>query len=135
MKCSILRYVHDYQITRKHLFTLTESVARPQAAAILQSPADLLVLERLYYITYTQRQKEIKQIPEDRTINKAIVVIALGQLSSWNGLPNFEDSDGKITGFELQSGELLGVQMNAIQLFGELGGGIAHISIWGTGTE
>ena len=67
---------------QKHLFILTESVAKPQAAIILQSLANLFVLEQLYYITYTKRQKEIKQTPENRTINKAIVVVALGQLSS-----------------------------------------------------
>ncbi len=34
-ECSILRYVRDHQIMQKHLFTLTKSVARPQAATIL----------------------------------------------------------------------------------------------------
>ena len=29
---------------QKHLFTLTESIAKPQAAVILQLPADLLIL-------------------------------------------------------------------------------------------
>ena len=59
------------------------------------------------------------------------MVVALGQLSSWNRFPNFKDSDGKIAG----NRELLKVQMNATQLFRELGGRISHISIWGIGTK
>jgi hypothetical protein len=72
--------------------------------------------------------KEIWANPGDSTA-KAIVILALGPLSSDNGLPGFRIST-KYEYPELQSGNIMGALDNTPQHFAGKGGGHAHISIW-----
>jgi hypothetical protein len=64
-------------------------------------------------------------MPKNTTADKAVIILALGKLSSENGLPSFAD-----TAASLESGELLGTLLDRPQTFKGYGGGYGHVSIW-----
>lgn len=72
--------------------------------------------------------KEMWANPGESAV-KALVILALGPLSSDNGLPGFKIST-EYKYPKLQSGNIIGALDNTPQHFAGKGGGYAHISIW-----
>ena len=62
----------------------------------------------------------------EQSVDKALVILALGRLGQNNGLQVFKGSEP----FELDSGDILVTPYNTPQLFQGQGCGLAHISIW-----
>jgi len=64
-----------------------------------------------------------------QSINKAIVILAIGPLGLGNGLLKFKVLIG-YKPFKLKSGEMLGALYNTPQIFKGCEGGIAYLLIW-----
>ncbi|KAJ9644089.1 hypothetical protein H2199_003957 [Coniosporium tulheliwenetii] len=118
-----------------------ENIARAQAATILQTTPAAVDYVDQYPIVYTNMKKGKKVMPEPQTMDKVMVILALGKLDKGNGLPSFEDSAQNVRGFALESGELLAATLDLAHIFYGTGGGLAHLSLWtrrgatsGTGT-
>jgi len=63
-----------------------------------------------------------------QSVNKAVVILAIGPLGLGNRLPKFKVLIG-YEPFKLKSGKILGTLYNMPQIFKGCGGGIAYLLI------
>lgn len=108
----------------KYIIPYTEKV-RDYAATILNTTPDMVLNEKSYLILYNKLDKPISHTPE-KSMDKAVIILALGKLDQRNGLQLFKDSNP----FELDSGDILATPYSTPQIFQGGGGGLAHMSIW-----